>query len=167
MKSKLESECLLDDVLRSVAPEDFRAAVLSASLRQAGWRRCRRGAAKGLSLGAILLGLAWWSWPGRVQEIAVPNAAPTPRPYGLVRSEQLDTAMLVATQPGSCSVIESKASMIATVETRRGSRLYREINDDELLLLLAGRPAALSRHGPDQATVLILDPPTENSAKIQ
>ena len=167
MKSNPESERLLNDLLHNVAPEEFRAAVLHASLRHARWRRCRRGAAKGLSFAVVLFGLAWWSWSVRTPETVRNGPEPRAPAYGVVQTQLLDARLVVVTHRGLSAVVETESGMIAIVETSSEKQLYKEINDDELLLLLAGHPAGLSRQGPGQAAVLVLEPPDGDGAGIQ
>jgi hypothetical protein len=56
---------------------------------------------------------------------------------------------------------------MSVITTDPSRRLYREINDDQLLTLLAGRPAAIIREGANRASLLFLDPEDENGFPVQ
>jgi hypothetical protein len=169
MRSDLNSQRLLDDILDEVAPQEFRAGLLDDTLHHARRRRQFRLARKVLGGAAVLMALAAWLWSGRVHRAPVlagrqPERAP--RAFELVRTRPFDPAMIVQTKPGATRIVATSPTMAAIVETRPGAHLYHEINDDQLLLLLAGR-AALTRPGPHQAELLLLPPPDELSPPAQ
>ena len=163
MKPNPDSERLLNDLLNEVAPEEFRTALLDQTLRHARRRRTWR-AGKGLAAVAVLSALASWLWISeRAPEVAVRRPAIEAPSFRVIHTRQFDPAFIVVTRPGLTPVVRSGDSKIAAIETDPVRRPYQEINDDELLLLFAGRPAALTRQGPDQARLLFLDA-TDSSA---
>jgi hypothetical protein len=66
--------------------------------------------------------------------------------------------MLVETKPGMVHLITSLADSVAIIKTDPSKRLFREIDDEQLLTLLAGRPAVLIREGPGRASIEFADP---------
>jgi hypothetical protein len=105
------------------------------------------------------LGLALILWqvlsPGPpVLEIRKPE----PTGFQLVTTQPLDPRLAVRTQPGAVLIITSSTLTVATVESRQAPDSFREVTDEELLLLCAGRPVALVRHHPHEADLLFLNP---------
>ena len=45
--------------------------------------------------------------------------------------------------------------------------MFREIDDEQLLALLAGKPAALVRRGPNQVELIFLNPEDEKGFPVQ
>ena len=160
MKNTAEQQRLIDDVLAESASEQFRSAVLEQMLRVARHQRRVRAFEKASILILLLALLAWWSSASlsrrhSPQQLARPQRAA--RAYGLVLSASAPRGMLVATEPGLTPLVESVHSAVAIVETRPDQHLFKEIGDEQLLVLLAGQPAALVREGASRATVLFLD----------
>jgi hypothetical protein len=159
MRIDPETERLLDDVLAGA--EQFRAELLERTLRQVRRRRRIRTVKRGL-VGMALVALAavwlWESWPtGRTApKIAASRPVAKRAAYGMIESRPLEAGCVVQTKQGVTPIVSSSASSVAVAETEPGQHLYTEINDDQLLLLLAGRSAALVREGPGSAEVLIL-----------
>jgi len=120
-------EDMLAAILAEDSPAGFREAMLGETLRMARGRRRFRQGRRAIAVCAVagLLAICIWrQWPAPAaasrETIA---AAPV---YTLVLSRPLPASEIVATVSGG----------------------YRTLNDDQLLGLVAGEPAALVRTGP-------------------
>ncbi|MCX6926958.1 MAG: hypothetical protein NT154_27685, partial [Verrucomicrobia bacterium] len=149
------NERLLADILGEGVAADFREGLLHEALHLARRRRRfrqMRGAASALAVLAGLGLLVWHPFPsGRA-----PESSPA-KPYTIVRTQPLPPAALVRTAPLSpaCFVATMKTGNI--VATAEAGTPIREINDDELLALVP-KPAALVRFGPHTAELVFVDP---------
>jgi hypothetical protein len=76
--------------------------------------------------------------------------------YELVRTQRLPASALISTRNFSEVSLATPVSVIAEVATRSGG--FRLINDDELLALLADKPAALIRTGPHSEELVFANP---------
>ena len=65
--------------------------------------------------------------------------------------------MIVTTQPVRPGQLVASFAGANIVRTTLTSGRYREIGDDELLALASPRPAALVRHGPHEAELILID----------
>jgi len=162
---KRPTEQLLDDLLAEAAPPGFRAVLLDQTLRQARRRkRIRRwNIALSAAACAALLTVAFW-------QAREPRTASNParRPdLVIVRSQPLNPAQIVSTRPGAVQMVSSSASTFTLVQTRVSERLYEEIDDQQLLALLAGKPVALIHRGPNQAELIFLNPADEKGFRVQ
>ena len=77
------------------------------------------------------------------------------KPYTLVRTQPLPLAACVVTRPLSPENLLVSARLENIIVTARASVPIREINDDELLAL-APKPAALVRRGPHSAELVFV-----------
>jgi len=75
--------------------------------------------------------------------------------------------MVIRTGPGSVVVVASSPRTFLLVETGSIKDPFRDINDEQLLALVAGRPAALVRPGPHQAELLFVNPEDTNGFPVQ
>lgn len=75
--------------------------------------------------------------------------------------------MVVETKPGLVNVVVSSASTFALVETGRSRSEFRDIDDEELLAFMQGKPVALVRHGPNQAELIFLNPEDEKGFRVE
>jgi hypothetical protein len=149
------NERLLADVLGEGVTADFREGLLKETLRLARRRRRvrqMRVAAPGLAAMFGLGLLVWHLFPsGRAP------ADLRSKPYALVRTQPLPAAAWVRTQPLSPACLVASVRSINMVATAGAGRPIREINDDELLALLP-KPAALVRLGPHSAELVFVNP---------
>ena len=72
--------------------------------------------------------------------------------YELVRTQPLPAGALISTRKFSDAQFATSASAIVEVVTTGGD--FRLINDNELLALLADKPAVLIRTGPNSETLV-------------
>jgi len=164
-----DSKRLLNEIFDDAAPAGFRAAVLDQTLRQVRHRRRMRSVNRGAILAAVLFGAS---------ALLVRNARHSPSPITaristqkpptllVVHSRPLPPAMTVESQPGHVQVVSSSSRDVAMIETGSDRGLYRELTDDELLLLLGDRPAALVRQGPHQAELVFVNPSDEKGFPV-
>ena len=158
---KPEGDHLLDDVLTEA--EEFPGALLDETLRAVRQRRRLRRSSRGLAvLGVLAVGAAVvWNTllPARRVEVVHPA-------LHIVSSRPLPSAMIVATRPGGLTMVTSSPKTHLLVETGSINDPFKEINDEQLLALADGRPAALVRHGPHQAELIFLNPDDEHGFPV-
>ena len=85
-----------------------------------------------------------------------------PSTYEIIRSQPLKPAQLVQTTPGTATIVTSSPANVPVVATIADAHLFREISDQQLLVLLVGRPVALIRRTPEEAELLFLDSADQN-----
>jgi len=149
-----QNERLLTDVLGEGTSADFRAGLLNQTLRLARQRRRFRQARRAASALAVLVGLGLLVWrevPSGLRPASLPA-----KPYALVRTQPLPPAAWVATRPLSPASLLVSAKLGNIVVTAQAAVPVREINDDELLAL-APKPAALVRHGTHSAELVFVN----------
>ncbi len=160
MRKKTATEELLDDVLAEAAPGDFREELLGETLRQVRRRRRYRYARNvmGIFVALALLGVLIFPRHGGKPSIAVapPKGKPIEKNYTLVSTRPLPMEAIITTHPLAVAQFTTSNTNIEVVETTRGN--FRTINDDELLVLLAGHPAALIRVGPNSEKLVFANP---------
>jgi hypothetical protein len=146
---------LLTDVLGEGVAADFRAGLLDQTLRLARRRRHFRqvrAAAPALAvLAALALMVVWHRIPAGRRSASLPA-----KPYTLVRTQPLPAAAWVMTSPLSPARLISSASSGSIVLTATSDARARQLNDDELLALVP-RPAALVRRGPHSAELVFVN----------
>ena len=156
MSRATDQRRLLADVLAEAEPTGFREALLGETLRLAGsrrrTRRLRQTTAALVILG--LLGTLVWQFmlPGHGR------FTPTAASYANVRTESLPPGAIVRTQPFAPDRIVMSVASVDVVRTTPSSGGFRRLNDDELLALVAPRPAALVRVGPNSSKLIFLNP---------
>lgn len=166
MNRPTDNERLLDDVLSEAMPADFRGALLGETLRLAGrrrrWRQTRRAAASLAALGLLAV-LAWQNF--RPHPLApMPVAKAKVKSYELVRTQPLSSGAIVITRPLSAGQLVASAATTEMIQT--GSGNFRMINDEELLALVASRPAALVRLGPHSEQLVFANPADEKGFPV-
>jgi hypothetical protein len=162
MKSKRQQ--LLDDVLGEAGPTDFKESLWLHTLDEVRHRRRARQRNRALLACAVAVAIPLLVW-----RLTLPPA-PTelsPLPYALIHSQPLPSGMTVESKRDTVSFVTSSTATMAVIATDPSRRLYREIDDDQLLTLLAGRPAAIIRDRPNQASLLFLDPEDQNGFPVQ
>ena len=164
MKTESEHRLLLDDVLAEAAPADFERALLDGTLRAARHQRRLRRWNCGLGAAGAVAALALVVWHALLPGTPVKVVRPTLR---IVRSQPLPPSMIVRTRPGNVVLVASSAKAFVQVETGSIMDPFKEIDDEQLLALAAGHPAALVRQGPHQAELLFLNPEDTNGFPVQ
>jgi hypothetical protein len=164
MNNKIQN--LLDDVLSDAAPPGFRAELLDATLQHVRRRKHLRHWNRGLAVVAVMLAaISFALW-----RTSSPDTQPvlSGKPdLIVVRSRPLDPSRIVTTTPGTVAVVSSSPSTFALVKTGSAEHLFREIDDEQLLALLQGKPAALVRHGPNEVELIFLNPEDEKGFPVQ
>jgi hypothetical protein len=166
MNHEPDNEQLLADVLAEAAPADFREALLGETLRLAcrrrRWRQTRRAAALLVALGLLAVLVR--------QNFPTPPRAPMPvtkakvKSYELVCTQPLSAGAMVVTRPLSAGQLVASGATTEMVQTSSGN--FRVINDDELLALVASRPAALVRLSPHSERLIFADPDDERGFPV-
>ena len=153
MNDSSQRHRLLTDVLGEGISADFREDLLNQTLRLARRRRHFRQARRAASALAVLVGLGLLFW--RHVPTVLSPASLSAKPYVLVRTQPLPPAAWVATRPLSPANLLVSVRTSSIVITAKASVPVREINDDELLALVP-KPAALVRHGPHSAELVFV-----------
>jgi hypothetical protein len=166
MNPKPDNEQLLADVLSEAVPADFREALLGETLRLARrrrrWRQTRRAAALLVALGLLAV-LVRQNFPPQPL-VPMPVAKAKVKSYELVRTQPLSAGAIVVTRPLSTGQLLASGATTEMVQTSSGN--FRVINDDELLALVASRPAALVRLGPHSERLIFADPDDERGFPV-
>ena len=167
MNQEPDNGLLLNDVLAEAASPDFREALLGETLRLARrrrrWRQTRRVA--GIIVTLALLGIFVWQNNLPQQPVALmPVAKAKVKSYQLVHTQPLSAGAIVTTRPLSADRFVASAATIETLQTTAGN--FRVINDNELLALVASRPAALVRVGPHSEELVFVDPADEKGFPV-
>jgi len=155
MKDDSWKDELLSDVLAEAAPPSLRAGTLDRLLVEAQRRRRQRQRTRVLLAAACMvfvIGLTMKFVPGKHQPIVV-RIDPL-----LVHSRPLVLDMVVTTQAGLVPMMRPSSSSVVLVAPIPAEKLFELISDDQLLALLAGRPAALVHHGASTAELVFLNP---------
>jgi hypothetical protein len=162
MNRESEPKILLTDVTLEGA--DFREAMLGQTLRVARrrrhWRQARHAAALFVVLGVA--GLLVYKKAERHSASSV--AQNVSHGYRLVQTEPLPAAALVSTRPFAGTV--TAVASVRTVQTTPASGKFRLLNDDELLALVA-RPAALIRIDAHSQRLIFANPEDEKGFQSQ
>jgi hypothetical protein len=160
MNPGADHEQLLSDVLAEDAPAEFREALLGETLQRVRRRRRVRQAGRAASLFAVAGLLAVFAW-----RMLSPHSGSMANKaggggYELVLTQPLSARAIIGTRPLSADQSISSQATVAVISTTPGGN--RLINDDELLALVAPRPAALVRLGPDNEFLVFANPEDEN-----
>ena len=167
MNHRADQENLLAEVLAEASPPDFRAALLVETLRRARRRRQfrqMRQAAGVLAVAGLLAVLV-------AQQFSKPSAISPPltkkitrQSYELVRTQRLPVNTLISTRNFSAAGLAASVSSVIEVATVSGG--FRLINDDELLALLANKPAILIRTGPHSEELVFANPEDQKAVRL-
>ncbi|HOX56372.1 MAG TPA: hypothetical protein P5205_07195 [Candidatus Paceibacterota bacterium] len=153
MNNPGHNERLLADVLGEGVAADFRDGLLNETLCLARRRRRVRLVRAALPALAVLLALGFLVW-----HQAPFGQRPTTlqaKPYSIVRTRPLPPAAWVVTMPLSPARLVASVPTDSVVLTAHAGARAREINDDELLALVP-KPAALVRCGPHCAELVFV-----------
>jgi hypothetical protein len=153
---------LWSDILSEVAPAGFREALLKQTLGRVRRRKQARRLGKGIMAVALVIGTVLLLWQGRTNKTVKPPNLEVSK-VEVIRSQPLAASMMVQSVPGLVELISSKPTELVFVDTQAPQQEFRKINDEELLALTEGKPAALIRKGPHEAELLIVDASGQNS----
>jgi hypothetical protein len=163
MNERTDNQNLLAEVLAEASPADFRAAMLAESLRLARRRRQFRQArcAVGVLTAASLLAVLVMQQFSKSPVVSRPRAKIIGKQsYDLVRTLPMPASALVSTRSFSATGFALSIPKVVEVATTSGG--FRLINDDELLALLADKPAVLIRTGPHSEELVFANPEDQN-----
>jgi len=164
MKNPSDQNPLLDDILGEGNPPEFGNGLLDEMLRHVRHRKRIARRNRFLLAAAILLGVPLMLW-----KVNSPSSRPNTselRALEVISSRSITSSMIVETRIDAVILITSTDANLAVVHSRAWPESIQEINDQELLALLAGRPAALVREGPGRAQLLFLDPEDEQGFPV-
>jgi hypothetical protein len=146
-------------VLSETAPSNFRATLLGETLRlvrrRRRWRQTRRVAGI-FAVAGLLAVLIWQNLPEQsvVSRPLAKKAVETS--YKLIHTQPLSENAVVTTRQFSASQFVASISTVVQVVTTNSG--FHQINDDELLALVSGRPAVLIRTGPHSEELVFANP---------
>jgi hypothetical protein len=159
MNERTDNQNLLAEVIAEASPPDFRAAMLAETLRLARRRRQFRqvrpvaGVLVLMGLLAVLVARQFL----KTTVVSPPLANKIEqRSYKLVHTQPLPVDALVSTR--SFPATEFAAAVPKVIEVVTTSGGFGLINDDELLALLADKPAVLIRTGPHSEELVFANP---------
>ena len=167
MNHQADKESLLAEVLAEASPAGFREALLAETLRltrrRRQFRRVRRIAGVLVLMGLLVVLVAHHF--SKLPAVSPPIAKQIEtQSYKLVRTQPLPASALVSTR--SFSTAGFAAAVPKAVEVATVSGGFRLINDDELLALLADKPAALIRTGPHSEELVFANPEDQKKLLI-
>jgi hypothetical protein len=140
---------LLDDVFGKV-DTNLAAASLRQTLAAARWRRARRRLT-GASAAIALIVVVWLSL--HRDPAVLPDQPQTVVSTRRITTQPLPEGILVRSQPGGLNVVSTQPGGFVLVSTRDNEVPVKLVDDDQLLLL-AGRSAALVRAVGERAMLI-------------
>jgi hypothetical protein len=155
MNRRTDNERLLADVIADESEAGFHEALLGETLRLVRRRRRFRQARRTAMVTVLLAGLALLVWQRLPTRIVAPGAEEGS--YAIIRTQPLPPSALVTTRPFPAGQLVASIAMKQVVETSSARRLYRDVDDDELLAMLSPKVAALVRLGPNREELIVLD----------
>jgi Sec-independent protein secretion pathway component TatC len=162
MKPPGKTEQLLNDILTDTASAESDQSMLRQMVQEARRRQHVRRLRQALlvlsAVGAVLIWLRPRERPATVQtakEIqATLRAAPA---VVYVETQPLPPSMVADTQTAPVAMVPTASPSITLVATRPANELFQQLDDDQLLALVASQPVALIRYGPHEAALVIPD----------
>ncbi len=161
---KPDPHWLLNEILEEAASAAFRSSVLEQTLRRVRRRRIVRQARRGLVALAFLAGLPLVLW--KTSLVPDHNTESGLSKITMVSSQPPNVSMILQTKPGDVAIVMSSSGTVVFVETGVAKDLLKEITDDELLVLVAGKPAVLVRQSPHQAELLFVNAEDQNGFRV-
>lgn len=165
MNRHFDHERILADALNDSAPPDFREALLADTLGHARsrrrWRRARRGIGVMAALALAAVILRFNPPPGSPGPVSAPSGTPEIAGCAIIRTEPMPAEWIVRTAPVVAGPPQFSFAATRIVETRGAPDGCRQIEDDELLALIGGRPVALVSCGPRCKQLIFLNPEDE------
>jgi hypothetical protein len=159
MNKPTDNHNLLTEVLAEASPADFRAMMLAETLRLARRRRHFRQIRRVAGVLAVM-GLLAVLLLKQTPKPSVVSAPPANRivkqNYELVRTQPMPVNALISTRTFYENQLAAAPGGVVEITTTTGG--FRLINDDELLALLADKPAVLIRTGPNSEELVFANP---------
>jgi hypothetical protein len=161
MKTPLNRDELLDDLLEEAVSPGLQATLLERTLRAVRWKKRRQLTQRGLLVLVIVavIGVALWQ---RTPQVLPPPQRPQP---DLVPASTpfLSTQPLVAgevpqTRPGAVVVISSVKGVVPVLQTMAAETGVKVLDDQGLLKLLASKPVVLVQFASHQPELVFLNP---------
>jgi hypothetical protein len=167
MNNRADEKNLLTEVLAEASPADFRAALLAETLRLARRRRQYRQARQAAGVLAVMSLVAVLV----TQQFSKPPTISTPlakkivqQSYQLVRTQALPASAIISTMKFASAGLAASVPKVIEITTVSGG--FRLINDDELLALLADKPAVLIRTGPHSEELIFANPEDQKAFQL-
>ncbi len=161
MNHETDHDNLLNDVLAEASPAGFRDTMLDETLRLAGqrrrWRNARRASGV-LAVISIIAAVLLQQSPRTTVKLPPGTSAES---YILVQTQPLPAFASVRTQPLAAEHLISSTTTAGSVAMITSHDAVRIINDDELLALVASRPAMLVRLAPGREQLVFVNPEDE------
>lgn len=157
---------LLDDMLGDSASPEFRAALMDKTLRSA--RQRKRVRRLNLVLGVTALAGVFVL---TILELRAPTSVRNPLPQSdslVANSQKLSSVPMVSTRQAAVeNTISSDSSPVLTIVQTTEAARPREINDQQLLALLADKPAAPVYRGTHKAELILFNSEAEKGFPVQ
>ena len=167
MNNHAHEKNLLTEVLAEASPADFRAALLAETLRLARRRRQYRQARQAAGVLAVMSLVAVLV----TQQFSKPPTISTPlakkivqQSYQLVRTQALPASAIISTMKFASAGLAASVPKVIEIATVSGD--FRLINDDELLALLADKPAVLIRTGPHSEELIFANAEDQKALRL-
>ena len=162
-----DTRTLLEDLFADDASEQFRASAMSTMLGAVRRRKRVRKAQAGafFLLLVAALSLSWWLAQPKAP-VSTPLAV-QPRPYVAVATTAFSPDRIVQTQTGGCPIIPTRTDAYALIESLDSRQFVRELGDDGLLGLFAGRAVALVYRGHNHAELIFADESLRNGFMVE
>ena len=167
MNGRTDNQDLLAEVLAEASPVDFREAMLAETLCMVRRRRQIRQArpVAGVLVMAGLLVVLVAHHFSKLPAVSAPLAEQIkPQSYELVRTQPLPSSALVRTGDSFAAGFAHSVPKAVEVATATGG--FRLINDDQLLALLADKPAILIRTGSHTEELVFANPEDQKKLLI-
>jgi hypothetical protein len=159
MNSDSDIQSLLSDVVGETAPVSFREQLLERALGEVRHRKTRRVVARSVLAVACVLALL------AIVARLLPVASGRESNNLMVHSRPLSPEMVVVSEPQTVEIIKPLYPDLEFVHSSTDT--FRILGDNELLRLLAGRPAALVHRSPSQADLVFANPDDSNGFPTQ
>jgi hypothetical protein len=159
---KRPTKQLLDDLVEDSASPEFRAVLMDKTLCSAWQRKQRRHFKLVLGMPAIAGVIAFAFLKTHVPTTA--QNGPRQSESRVANSQKPDSVGTVSAKPDlAVGMVSSASSPVLNIVQTTASARPKEIDDKQLLALLADRPAALVFHGAHKAELIFFSSEGEGS----
>ena len=162
MNNNPDQERLLHDILEDSLPPGLHDSMLGQTLAAVRRRRRIQIASRAAGTAAfIFVGLTFWLMS---KPTPAPSAGST---LAMVTSQPLNPRQVIGTDAGSVSVIASVPEGFGWITNSSGQEPVKNLDDQELLTLLAGKAAALVRQPSGQTELVFANPSDANGFPVK